>query len=171
MSQSSPQPRIEEEEPPVSHNYPVYYFFYGTLTSPTTLKRILDLDLPDSQPEHEPTLRPARIVGSYALAKWGDYPALINSEEAGPGNVIPGRAYLVRSEEQARKLERYETRAYEVCPCWILFEDEDEDKDGRDGEQEEGVEGRTFVYAGDERALLEGRFDRKLWALQMGLQH
>ena len=43
----------------------VYYFFYGTLTQPETLKRILDL-------KEEPVLRKAQIVG-YSLANWGDY--------------------------------------------------------------------------------------------------
>lgn len=42
--------------------YPVYYFFYGTLTAPSTLKWILDL------PE-EPLLRKAQLTG-YALGKW-----------------------------------------------------------------------------------------------------
>jgi hypothetical protein len=28
--------------------------------------------------------------------------------------------------------------------------------------------GRTFIYAGDAAALKEKRFDRKLWARQMG---
>lgn len=47
------------EVPP---EYPVYYFFYGTLTAPATLARILDL------PE-EPLLRKAQIIG-YTVAKW-----------------------------------------------------------------------------------------------------
>ncbi|OJJ46434.1 hypothetical protein ASPZODRAFT_66068, partial [Penicilliopsis zonata CBS 506.65] len=49
---------------------PLYYFFYGTLTSPATLQHILDLPT-------EPTLRKGKVIG-YALAKWGDYPALID---------------------------------------------------------------------------------------------
>jgi hypothetical protein len=41
---------------------PTYYFSYGNLTQPETLKRILDL-------KEEPVLRKAQIVG-YSLANW-----------------------------------------------------------------------------------------------------
>ena len=128
--------------------YPIFYFFYGTLTNPATLKRILDH-------ETEPHLRPAQVTG-YAVAKWGDYPALIESEA---GQPVPGSAYLVRSEAEAQKLAHYETKAYMPVPCMIGFTD-----GGEPGE----VSGMTFVYAGDAAALLEGRFDRKLWAREMG---
>lgn len=130
--------------------YPVYYFFYGTLRAPATLKRILDL--PE---EEEPELRPAQIIG-YALGKWGDYPALVDGEQ---GQVVSGSAYVVQSEEQAQKLAHYETKAYKVFPCQIRFTD-----DKSPAEES----GKTFMYAGDQKALLEQRFDRKLWALQMG---
>ncbi|KAF7177982.1 hypothetical protein CNMCM7691_006622 [Aspergillus felis] len=73
--------------------YPVYYFFYGTLTVAANLKRIIDL-------QEEPRLRKAKIIG-YTLAKWGDYPALINGE---PGQEVSGYAYLVQSEEEAQSL-------------------------------------------------------------------
>lgn len=133
-------------EPPPK--YPVYYFFYGSLRAPATLKRILDL------PE-EPELRPAQIIG-YALGKWGDYPALVDGKQ---GQVVSGSAYLVQSEEQAQKLAYYETRAYKVFPCWIFFKDD---------KSSEMASGNTFMYAGDQKALLEQRFDQKLWTLLMG---
>ncbi|EEP76125.1 predicted protein [Uncinocarpus reesii 1704] len=133
---------------PLPPEYPVYYFFYGTLTAPVTIKRILDL-------AEEPKVRKAQIIG-YALGKWGDYPALIDGEQ---GQVVSGAAYLVESEEQAEKLAYYETNAYKVAPCWIFFTD-----NGTPAE----ASGKTFEYAGDPKALLEQRFDRKLWALQMG---
>lgn len=129
--------------------YPIYYFFYGTLRAPATLKRILDL--PE---EEEPELRPAQITG-YALGKWGEYPALVDGEQ---DQVVSGSAYLVQSEEQAQKLEDYETRTYNVIPCRIRFVDD---------KSPAAVSGRTFMYAGDQKALLEQRFDRKLWALLM----
>ncbi|OJJ86505.1 gamma-glutamylcyclotransferase family protein [Aspergillus glaucus CBS 516.65] len=90
---SSPLVGAIHDLPP---EYPVYYFFYGTL------KR--NLDLPE---EEEPKLRPAKVIG-YALAKWGDYPALIDGEQ---GQVVSGSAWLVKDEEQARKLAYYETGA------------------------------------------------------------
>lgn len=73
--------------------------------------------------------------------------------------MVTGYAYLVRSEEEAQKLSYYETTAYTVADCWIYFKDEEEPKD---------VGGKVFMYTGDVQALLEQRFDRKLWTLQMG---
>lgn len=138
---------IEEENCELPPKYPVYYFFYGTLTAPATLQRTIDL------PE-EPKMRKAKVIG-YALAKWGDYPALVDGES---GQEIPGYAYVVQTEEEAQKLAYYETNAYKEAPCLINFLD-----------REEPVEasGKTFVYAGDAKALLEQRFDRKLWLHQM----
>lgn len=135
----------EHELPP---EYPVYYFFYGTLTIPSTLKRIIDL-------REEPILRKAKVIG-YALAKWGDYPAMIDGEQ---GQEVFGYAYLVQSEEEAQKLAYYETNAYRVQACWVFFTDDEEPSE---------APGKTFMYAGDAQALLEQRFDRKLWTLQMG---
>jgi hypothetical protein len=127
---------------------PVYYFFYGTLTRPGTLKRILDL-------KEEPVLRRAQIVG-YSLANWGDYLTLLDGP---PDNVISGYAYMVQSDDDEQKLAHYETLAYKAAPCLITF---------TDGVQQVQAMGRTFIYAGDPAALKEKRFDRKLWARQMG---
>lgn len=76
----------------------------------------------------------------------------------GGGGVVAGYAYLVQSEEAARKLEHYETKAYRVTASRIWMTDNSEPVE---------VLGRTFKYAGDSEALLQGRFDRKLWARQM----
>ncbi|KAK2809007.1 hypothetical protein FQN50_004281 [Emmonsiellopsis sp. PD_5] len=139
--------------------FPTYYFFYGTLTHPATLQRILDLPHPPSPSE----LRPAKIIG-YRLAKWGDYPALIDGEQ---GEEVRGMAYLVKDEGQAGKLEAYETSAYRVVPVWIRWV-KGEGTDEGDGE--EGVSGKSFMYAGDARALVEGRWDRVLWERQMQMR-
>ncbi|KAA8644933.1 hypothetical protein EYZ11_009259 [Aspergillus tanneri] len=150
MLKSAPQDYLlqQDERHEFPPDYPVYYFFYGTLSAPSQLKRIIDL--PD-----EPKLRKAEIFG-YTIAKWGDYPALINGRQ---GQVVTGYAYLVRSKEEAQKLSYYETNAYTVADCWIYFRDEEEPKE---------VGGKVFMYAGDAQALLEQRFDRKLWRMQMG---
>lgn len=129
---------------------PVYYFFYGTLTQPKILSHILDLKQP-------PVLRPAKLIG-YALTKWGQYPALIDGE---PGEEVTGHAYLVGSIDDELKLARYETNAYEPVTCLIEF------TDVQGPVQEYGM---TFRYAGDDEALKAGKFDRKLWELQMGLR-
>jgi len=133
---------------------PTYYFFYGTLTNPDILQGVLGLNT-------EPSLRTARIHG-YEIAEWGQYKALIGSK---PGTVVTGHAYLVRSVEEAYKLAYYETNAYALEPCNIHFTD-----GGADGEEEDDdpTGGKTFLYAGDARALKEGRFDCALWEIQMG---
>ena len=144
--------RASSDELEIPKKYvPTYYFFYGTLMKPEKVQHILDL-------HQSPTLHPAKIKG-YALAQWGDYKTLINGPR---GNVINGMAYLVESEEDERKLVYYETKAYDVKPCLITF-DNGPDRDT------ETIYGRTFKYAGDAEALKAGRFDRKLWAKQMGL--
>ncbi|KAB8218764.1 hypothetical protein BDV33DRAFT_205169 [Aspergillus novoparasiticus] len=150
MLQSAPPDyllqRPQPHDPPPQ--YPVYYFFYGALTKPTQLQRIIDLT-------EEPKLRKAEVIG-YDIAKWGDYPALISGEQ---GQVVSGYAYPVQSAEEAGKLAEYETRAYKVASCCIFFQD---------GEKPKEVGGKVFMYAGDAQALLEGRLDRKLWERQMG---
>ncbi|KAI9727605.1 MAG: hypothetical protein M1834_008045 [Cirrosporium novae-zelandiae] len=133
-------------EPPVYE--PTFYFFYGTLTKPEVLSRILDLTEP-------PQLRPAQVEG-YSLSSWGQYPALIDGP---PGNLVQGFAFQVQTEEDEEKLAYYETKAYECMPCVIAF---------TDGAEPTKVDGNTFMYAGDAVALQEGRFDRKLWERQMG---
>ncbi|KAK2792292.1 hypothetical protein FQN52_003769 [Onygenales sp. PD_12] len=99
-------------------------------------------------------LRPAKIIG-YSLAKWGDYPALIDGEQ---GEGIRGMAYLVKDEGQAGRLQAYETSAYRVAPGWIRWV------------KGEGEGGESFMYAGDAGALAEGRWDRVLWERQMQTQ-
>lgn len=77
---------------------------------------------------------------------------MINGEQ---GQVVTEYAYNVQSEEQSQKLAYYETKTYMVSDCWVFFMD-----DGSPAE----APGKTFMYAGDEKALLEKRFNRKLWA-------
>ncbi|KAG6366156.1 hypothetical protein INS49_000332 [Diaporthe citri] len=137
------------EEPILKQPYkPVYYFFYGTLTQPKILLHILDLKEP-------PLLRPAKLIG-YALSNWGQYRALIDGE---PGEEVTGCAYLVGSIDDELKLARYETNAYEPVQCRIQFTDD---------QSPAQAHGMTFKYAGDDEALNAGKFDRKLWELQMG---
>jgi len=138
---------IENEVFEFPPEYPTYYFFYGTLTAPATLKRILDL-------VEEPQMRKAKVIG-YAVAKWGDYPTLIDGES---GQEVLGYACMVQTEEEAKKLAYYETKAYKEAPCLIYFMDNEEPAE---------VSGKTFMYAGDANALLEQRFDRKLWLRQI----
>ena len=66
---------------------------------------------------------------------------------------------MVQSEDDEQKLAYYETLAYKAALCLITF---------TNGAQQVQAMGRTFIYAGDAAALKEKRFDRKLWARQMG---
>lgn len=130
------------------HHEPVYYFFYGTLANPDILKGVLDL-------KTEPILRSAKIH-SYELSTWDQYRTLVDSN---PNSVVTGSAYMVESAEHEHKLAYYETNAYTVASCRVLFTDRG---------YKESVLGRTFKYAGDAQALKEGRFDRTLWEKRMG---
>lgn len=87
MLQSAPPDYLTNIQEPIRElppRYPMSYFFYGTLTNPATLQRILDL-------HDEPKLRKADIIG-YALAKWCDYPALIDGQQ---DQVVSGSVYAV----------------------------------------------------------------------------
>ena len=130
---------------------PVYYFFYGSLMDPEVLAKTLGI--PAKNP---PILRPACIIG-YELVNWSKYPTLLGGQ---CGHVVEGYAYEVQSEEDEEKLAYYETKAYEETTCRIRLTDLD---------PPEIVRGKTFKYAGDEDALRERRFDRKLWIKIMGL--
>ncbi|KAI1332700.1 hypothetical protein F5Y16DRAFT_356266 [Xylariaceae sp. FL0255] len=129
---------------------PVWYFFYKTLMEPSILKRILDT-------EEEPLLRPAKTTG-YETLPWGQYRALVRST---PESELLGFAYEVQTAEHASKLARYETNAYKLEECQIVFTDENEPRE---------AVGNTFMYAGDAEALRTGRFDRVLWELGMNMQ-
>lgn len=112
--------------------YPIYYFFYGTLTRPAQLKFILNI--PE---DRDVSLHKSTIFG-YRLAKWGPYPALLPGANE---DMVSGYAHLVHCEEDAERLARYETSAYKMDECCILF------GDGSTGLNQ--VLGRVFVYAGD----------------------
>lgn len=86
----------------------------------------------------------------------GDYFALIEGEQ---DQVVSGYAYQVQNEAHAQKLAYYETSTYKVHDYQIRFTDDNQPSE---------VDGKTFMYAGDKQALLEQRFDRKLWETQMG---
>lgn len=109
---------------PQQTDYPVYYFFYGTLTFPAKLAQVLDLDAGEV-----PTLHPASISGGI-VKTWrrgwkrgggAGYKALVNGSEDA---VVQGYAYLVRTREMEDELRWYEGGGYEVVRCGIFLEDE-----------------------------------------------
>lgn len=94
---------------PQQAEYPVTYFFYGTLAEPERLVRILQL-------EKEPHLEEAFVSGG-SLDTWaGKYKALVDAERHAR---VDGWAYAVQSQEHEDALRYYETDKYEVVRCTI----------------------------------------------------
>ena len=148
---SRPLEEWEKAKPKIWQRKP--FFFYGTLKEPQTLSRVLN------KPVSPSSLRPAYIEG-YSIEMWGQYKALVTGPQ---GNIIEGMAYDVESEEDEEKLAFYETIAYDVASC-IIYLPAAEREEQNDPEE---VRGKTFRYAGDARALREGRWDRKLFLKNM----
>lgn len=112
---------------PLQDEYPVWYFFYGTLTDSAFLTGLLSL------PEGEhPLLVPAKI--SRGMVKiWQDrYSALIDGAST---SYVPSSAYRVTTKEREEALLLYETEKYEVVRCSIMMESGT-------------VQGLTFRFAG-----------------------
>ena len=96
-----------------------------------------------------PALVPAKIVG-YSCKLWGQYPALLD----GPaGATVHGKAYVIQTLSDRKRLEAYETEHYKVMPCLINLQD------GRE------VEGSTFSWHDDKARLKEATFDLKDWQI------
>jgi hypothetical protein len=112
---------------PAQHQYPVWYFFYGTLANRTILSA--QLCLPEDQLA---ALEPASISGGILTTWAGRYQALID----GPASSsVKGSAYEVTSKEHEDALRHYETNNYEVVRCQISMKDRD-------------VQGCTFRFVG-----------------------
>ncbi|KIW68924.1 hypothetical protein PV04_04836 [Phialophora macrospora] len=111
-----PQNRlIDNHNPlPAQDQYPVWYFFYGTLGDPRILTQQLGV--------HEPELIPAHIENG-RLGTWGGkYKALFDTCTPAKAKVC-GKAFLVRDREQEDALRFYETDKYEVVRCRIVTGD------------------------------------------------
>lgn len=99
------------EPTPTQNQYPVWYFFYGTLGNPDVLKRLLGVD---------PIYRPASVAGGKLIEWGGKYKALIDA----PGSAVEGVAFMVEREEMEDALRCYETDKYEVVRCKIGMKDD-----------------------------------------------
>lgn len=115
--------------------YPVYYFFYGSMADPATLKRTLNLD--ETAKLHE-----AYIVG-YTVARKDGRPALIDGPQ---GEVVKGYAYFVGSEAEGKKLREGHPKQCRVAPCLVHF---------LDGNMVTRISGNVFKHVGDAEAFLE----------------
>lgn len=112
---------------PLQDEYPVWYFFYGTLADSVLLTRLLLL--PEAEP---PILVPARISGGLIKTWDGKYKALVDGAST---DYVNGSAYEVISKELENDLLLYETEKYEVVRCRITM-------------ASQTVQGLTFRFAG-----------------------
>lgn len=96
---------------PAQDQYPVMYFFYGTLADKDVLTRHLGLS-----EEEMPVLRSAEVRGGRLECWAGKYKALV---DAPGGKVVSGYAYEVTTREREDALRAYETDNYEVVRCCI----------------------------------------------------
>ena len=114
---------------PTQDQYPVWYFFYGTLADKAVLSKQLDVPI-----ESLSAMEPARISGGTIQTWSGKYRALVDGPSS---STVDGTAYELRSREHEQALRLYETSIYEVVRCNILMEG---------GKQE--VKGCTFRFVG-----------------------
>ncbi|KAK1528211.1 hypothetical protein CPAR01_12769 [Colletotrichum paranaense] len=92
---------------PTQDQYPVWYFFYGTLADPTVLNNLLGI---------EPVYRAAKVRGG-RLATWGGkYKALVDASAYEKG-CVDGHAFLITNKAQEDALQLFETDNYEVVLC------------------------------------------------------
>ncbi|KAI1282207.1 hypothetical protein F5Y07DRAFT_410800 [Xylaria sp. FL0933] len=95
---------------PSQNQYPVWYFFYGTLADPEVLGRLLGV---------EPLYKDATVSGGTLKTWGGKYQAMTDC----PGAVVYGSTFLVRDQTQEDILRCYETEKYEVVRCEINTSD------------------------------------------------
>jgi hypothetical protein len=111
--------------------YPVYYFFYGTLASLSRLSRLFGISSSEL-----PRLEAASLLNGQIRTWAGKYRALVDS----PGGKVEGSVYPVMSVDQEDALRVYEGDSYEVIAARVVLE-------GRE------IEGRTFRFSGFEDQL------------------
>ena len=111
--------------------FPVHYFFYGTLADPERLERLFGVPASELSP-----LQPAVLMDGRVRTWAGKYRALVDQ----PGAVVAGVAYACMSADQEDALRVYEGDAYEVVAARMMV-------DGKE------VKGRTFRFAGCEEEL------------------
>ncbi|KAI1113050.1 hypothetical protein F5Y14DRAFT_452457 [Nemania sp. NC0429] len=122
LPQHRPSSTDDQRLLPSQTQYPVWYFFYGTLADPAVLNRLLGVD---------PEYKVASIEGG-TLQMWGGkYKALVDC----PRGLVHGHAFQVQDKDQEEALRCYETDKYEVVRCELSIGDE-------------RVRGLTFRFAG-----------------------
>jgi hypothetical protein len=120
---------------PTQDQFPVWYFFYGTLGNSSFLNELF------GSPPEEHALVPALIHGGKLQTWGGKYNALVDDN---PGSRVDGWAYEVVSQEQEDTLRTYETAKYEVVRVEIEL-------NGHSGRR--FVKGCTFRFVGPKGEL------------------
>ncbi|KAF2494690.1 hypothetical protein BU16DRAFT_462430 [Lophium mytilinum] len=125
---------------PLQDQYPVWYFFYGTLANENLLSNLFGWS--DDITDKMPILHRASVRGGVLKTWGGRYRAMVDS----PGAVVEGFAYQVQSRDEEDALLLYETEKYEVVRCEITL-------DGAKTVIMRRVKGCTFRFAGCEEEL------------------
>ncbi|KAK8221869.1 hypothetical protein M8818_000034 [Zalaria obscura] len=101
--------------PPAQDQYPLWYFFYGTLADREKLASLFRLPVTEIS-----SLVPAKITGGM-IKTWGNrYKALVDGSAHAE---VEGWAYLVADVEQEDALRAYETDRYQVVRCTINMDE------------------------------------------------
>ncbi|KAL8905257.1 MAG: hypothetical protein Q9171_006733 [Xanthocarpia ochracea] len=123
-----PQHRAKNDEEsfaPAQTEYPVWYFFYGTLKNPEELRKQLQL-------LYAPKLISASVKGGYLRSWQSKYQALVD----GPADAeVNGCAFRLYHSAHDESLRCHEGNVYEVVRCRILLSGGEE------------VQGLTFRFA------------------------
>ncbi|KAH6606088.1 oxidoreductase domain containing [Trichoderma cornu-damae] len=118
---SSPSPPPSSPPSPVrpaQDEYPVWYFFYGTLTSANILSRVIGVS--SGEKENAIQYKRARVRRGRLSILGGKYLALVDADGR---STVGGWAYQVKNQNEEDSLRVYETRRYEVVRCNIEFID------------------------------------------------
>lgn len=120
-----PQYRPQSSEEcfrPAQEEYPVPYFFYGTLADQAILARVLGIS------DHDKIKYQTATVSGVALTTWaGKYRGLV---DGGHGDKVDGIMYIVKSREEEEALRIYETAKYEVVRCSVQLKAESKTRNG-----------------------------------------
>jgi len=122
---------------PTQDQYPVWYFFYGTLTDSSVLAQLFG-----SAPATTSPLVPAKVQHGRLRTWSGKYKALVDA----PGFEVDGWAYEVQCQEQEDALRMYETAKYEVVRVAIMLNEK--------SDHERVTRGCTFRFVGYEDELV-----------------
>lgn len=118
---------------PAQDEYPVWYFFYGTLADAGVLSRVV-VGPGDEKAAADICYKRARVRRGRLTCLGEKYLALVDADE---GSVVDGWAYQVKDRAEEDSLRVYETGMYEVVRCTVEVM----------GEKEGVVHGLTFRLA------------------------